>query len=233
MFPAMKTPKRKPVPKTVAAEKVNFLASNILSGIAFDAAARSASDPDQHLVAVLFSAAWLEASLNELLHYLIVPSPGRLPKNYVSARLAAEAAGLQSQYASVSTKLRVLCAAMTGAPLRADRRPWRSSLLLIEVRNSIVHMRPELMKVREGRAAEPSSLVSREPHRLVRSLRDVGAIKAIPKGRLVPLAIASSLPGMGCWSYATTHATMVVVANWFPEWRQRILMSHRTPAAPQ
>ena len=49
-------------------EEATFFASNTLSRIAFNAAESSLTASDSNFISALFSAAWLEASLKEIVH---------------------------------------------------------------------------------------------------------------------------------------------------------------------
>src|SRR5207244_7497 len=92
----------------------------------------------------------------------------------------------------------------------------------------LMHLRPERMKVRVGAESEPSSLVSREVHKLVTALKNAGAFSKIPEGQLVSVAIAASLQGVGIWSYRVAYNALGEVGAWHPTWR-RILYLAQEP----
>jgi hypothetical protein len=85
------------------------------------------------------------------------------------------------------------------------------------------------MSVRLGTVEEPSSVVSKEFHRLVNALRTSGAINQIPEGRLVPVVIAAGLPGFGKWSYEAAYDSLTAVASWHRPWWRDLLTLVRNP----
>lgn len=133
--------------------------------------------------------------------------------------------------AKTERRLRVLCAAATGVALPIDEAPGRDVLLLFQLRNWMVHLRPEKLTLRPGRADEPSSMVSLEVHDLVKELRKVGAITAIPSGHIVPVMRAMQLDGVSRWAYGAAYSALDAICGWVPEWRGRILLIHRPPSS--
>jgi len=211
-------------------EEATFFSSNILAQIAFNSATRSLTNSDDNLVAALFSAAWVEASLNELIHKLTATDEKNLDPQSLTAKQTVVAIDLfDSKSASVEMKLNVLCVTTTNRQIDWGSQPWQRLALLIQLRNWLVHLRPERMKVRSGAEGEASSLVSREVHKLVRALKDSGAIAEIPRGHLVPVAIAASLPGVGVWSYRVAYDTLAAVVGWHPPWKPRLLAFAKQP----
>ena len=218
-----------PLPSRTPTE-VLFLASNTLSDVAFKSAQDSKTTPDSHLIALLFSAAWFEAVLNELIWDITQSGHGGEHANVHQAGQIAIAAGLDEKMAPVRRKLRVLCAAMTGSDLDHLSAPWRDLFLLFSLRNWIVHLRPEMLPVRPGADDEPSSLVSSKVHEFVTALHEAGAIAEIPSGRMVPVTLATCLPGVGAWAYRTAHKALAGVHAWFPTIRGRMSALYRDPA---
>lgn len=215
-------------------EEATFFSSNILAQIAFNAAKGSLTTSNDNLISALFSAAWLEASLNELIHDLTRTDEALLEPQLHDAKRAVIAADLfESRAASVELKLNVLCATTTQRQLDWGSQPWQHLSLLMQLRNWLMHLRPERMKVRVGSESEPSSLVSREVHKLVSALKDSGAISQIPEGRLVPVAIAASLPGVGIWSYRVAYNALAGVAAWHHPWRRSLLLLAHEPIETQ
>jgi hypothetical protein len=215
----------------VAPRQVLFLASNQLAEIARSAASGSADGKRSELVAILFAAAWFEGSINEAIHDLLTGHYHESDR-IKAISIAAQAAGLDDRYARVERKLRVLCAAATGQTLDEKSEPWHTVLLLFQLRNWIVHLRPEIMEVREGREDEPSSLVSTQVHRFVQALRDVGAIKEIPTGRMVPIAMAVQMPGVGAWAYRVAREGLRTVDTWLPERHRKLASDMLAPPLP-
>jgi hypothetical protein len=181
-------------------------------------------------VAALFSAAWIEASLNEIVHKLSVTSEGTVDSRVLTARRTVIAIDLfDSKSASVETKLNILCATTTDHQLDWGSQPWQRLSLLVQLRNWLLHLRPERMKVRPGLEDEASSLVSSEVHKLVSALRDSGAIREIPTGYLVPVLTAAVLPGVGVWSYKVAYDTLDAVSVWHQPWAPVLAAFARKP----
>lgn len=201
----------------ISPTQVHFLASNQLKQIAGKAADSSDSSSDSCLVAILFSAAWFEASLNEAILDLFDRGMRESTGNHMEhIRVMAKAAGIDNKYAKLETKVRVLCAAATKESLVDDVEPWVSVFLLFQLRNWIMHLRPELLSVREGTDQEASSLVSTQVHDFVLALRQVGAIKEIPQGRMVSVTQAIQFPGVGQWAYRSAYEGLRAVDTWLP-----------------
>ena len=208
-----------------------FLGSNIIGDIAWKAVAASADDLDQHLVALLLSAAWFEACLNEVSHELTEPIDLEATSDQLKKiRVSVQAAGVGERQISVERRLRVLAAALVSKPLAVDEAPWYEMLLLFRLRNWIVHLRPEKMNVRPGRDDEPSSLVSTQVHELVTALLKVGAINAIPQGHMVPLAMAIRMPVVGPWAYRAAYNGLLELEKWCrPHLRVRFTATAHRP----
>src|SRR5690606_33955130 len=102
-----------------------FLASNTLLDIAFKAAQSSRQDANSNLVALLFSAAWFEASLNEAIYDLLERPELESSEQLHRIRLAADAAGLKERHVPIERRIRVLCAASTHGRLDVATPPWR------------------------------------------------------------------------------------------------------------
>lgn len=204
-----------------------FLGSNLLSGVAFKAAGRAPNDPDASLVALLFSAAWFEASLNEAIEDVLREGlPQQAPRRG-RVRLAIQAAGADQRHTSIERRIRVICVAATEAALDAETEPWRSVLLLFRLRNWLVHLRPERLSVRVGRDDEPSSLVSTSVHELVVELQRVGAFGEVPQGTIVPVTTAIQLPGVARWAYRAAYAGVEGLDVWLPQRFRPLIDAHR------
>lgn len=204
-----------------------FHGSNILSGVAFNAAERSLNDPDASLVALLFSAAWFEASLNEAIDDLLWAEVPQQTLGRSRVRLAIQAAGADQRHVSTERRIRIICAAATEATLDPEMEPWRSVLLLFRLRNWLVHLRPERLSVRVGGVDEPSSLVSTRVHELVVDLQRVGAVAALPQGTMVPVTAAIQLPGVARWAYSAAYAGVEVLDVWLPQRFRPLTDAHR------
>jgi len=207
-----------------------FLASNQLSDIARNAASESRVKPYSSLVAILFSAAWLEAGINEAIQDLVDGSVREQTEHVLAVRLAVQAAGLDERFVSLDRKLRVLCAAATKKTFEDSMEPWPGVSVLMQLRNWMVHLRPERLNVREGTEHEPSSMVSTQVHSIVSSLVRVGAIKEVPQGVMVPVTQAAQLPGVGEWAYRVAYLGLHAIDEWMPERYHRLVEAYQAPA---
>lgn len=197
-------------------QKVRFVASNQLKTIAQHAVAAAAGSTDRSLIAVVFSALWFEASVNDA---IIDIRDGALREHGARQELvqaAVREARLDGKFVRVRKKLDVLCRACTDRELDPYAEPWRSVLLLFDARNWLVHLQPEELNVRTGREDEPSSLVSTEVHRLVTALREAGAFGQIPEGRMVPVTHALQQPGVAAWAFRAAGDGLREVDRWMP-----------------
>jgi hypothetical protein len=210
--------------------EILFLASNTLNDIAFRSAQASKTNVDSNWVTILFSAAWFEGSVNEVIYQLVETSFAQDSERLKPVRLAAQAAGIGDKFVPIERKLRVIGAAAKGIQLDENTAPWRDVFLLFRLRNWMVHLRPERLKVRAGREDEPSSLVSTQVHELVTDLLAAGAIKGIPPGHMVPVALATGLDGVARWAYSAAYSGLAAVDSWFPEKHWQHAQPSRAPA---
>src|SRR3989442_1354562 len=56
-----------------------------------------------------------------------------------------------------------------------------------------------------------------------------GAIAEIPRGRMVPVALAAQLSGVGMWAYRAAFSGLEAVDAWFPERSWKLAQAHRAP----
>ena len=146
-----------------------FLESNFLSGIAPKAADRSIDDPDQALVAVIFSCAWLESAVNEIMYDLENIPDSHLPTGYPSTAALARESGLFEDRAAFERKVRILGLARTGHPIDFGLEPFQSLGVLLRIRNWLVHLKPEVVTMKDE-PNQQGQLAAEEDHRLARDL---------------------------------------------------------------
>ena len=194
-----------------------FLSANQLGWVARDAAKASSEDGLQSLVAILFSCAYVEAALNELLHE-IAAYDGPL----TTLRPIARAAGLYERTASVRRKLQVLGVVASGKEVDFGALPFQDLDLLLELRNWLLHLRPEVLSVQENPDDEGASIINAEYHALIMRLKERKII-GIAKGQLLSVVDAARSPGVGTWSFRTAEAVFAELQRWFPSWRPPIM----------
>jgi hypothetical protein len=117
------------------------------------------ADQDDALVAIIFSAATLEAFIMELAHLAAIDaasstreSPARL--------LAAVLTEAEESCASVRLKYCVSKALLSRRTYDKGAKPYQDFHLLFRVRDSIVHLKPER--------------IEEEPHKIVKALSSMG-----------------------------------------------------------
>jgi hypothetical protein len=145
--------------------------SGILFGMAVKAHQRlkdSVSDttPDQRdaLVAILFSAATLEAYINELTLYANQAPGVQGPFQMLAGVLNS----IEEGNGSVREKYMLAKIVLSGEPYNKGARPYQDFALLFTIRNAIVHMQPEH--------------ITEDEHHLLKRLKAKKLCAAPPKG---------------------------------------------------
>jgi hypothetical protein len=109
--------------------------------IACTAARRSVDCADDALVAILFAAAAIEALIFD------VGQVARLPiidaDSKVFATLSSVLEELESSKASILVKIQMYFQILSGESLQKGEQPFQDLVLLIELRNELVHHKPE------------------------------------------------------------------------------------------
>jgi hypothetical protein len=209
--------------------RATFLESNALSGVAWEAVKRSAADSSQALVAILFGCACVESALNQLLYELRTVPTQYLPTGYDRVSTLAREAGLQDDRLPWDRKVRVLGLGATGQPVDLGRTPFQEFSLLVGLRNWIVHLQPEEVVVRYDDDERPKRLVADEPHKLVQELIRRKVIDVVDGPAGPSLVGAARSTAVAQWSYGVVYNVLETIASWFPEWKQRLLVSHPRP----
>jgi len=195
-----------------------FLSANELFWVAANAVKAAPTDGSQSLVAIMFSCAFVEGAVNELLFQVEEAEQDPLAK----LRPLAKAAGLYDRTSSISRKLAVLGAAATGREAGFGTQPLQDFDLLIELRNWLVHLRPEPLTLRANPSGEGTAMINEEYHKLIERLADRKIIE-VPGAYLLSVTSAAQLPGVAPWSLRTAVATLRELARWIPAWRPPIV----------
>ena len=194
--------------------KAKFLGSNLLAHVAKEAVDLARTKPNQSLVAIIFSSAFLEALLNDYLEDLIESTREdlRLIKN------VADSAGLHERM-PMRRKIAVLKAAATGEPTDFGTAPLQRLGLLTHMRNWLVHMRPEMVDLMENPHDTGDVMVNADDHKIITQLVSFQVIPK-PKGdRMYTVAQARFTPEAAEWSYRTAYDTATHIGTWLPAWR--------------
>jgi len=195
--------------------------SRALLHIAREARDRSEGSAAQAIVAITFAAIGLEAFVNEIIERVAVDQLETESSELARLRALIGACGLSSRTASLATKIEVTYAALTDHPIARGDQPYQDFELLTEVRNFVVHDRPESISF--------SSTGGREgpPHRVVRRLASRGVIP-LPNEVEVSQGAWSSLadPRVARWAFDAALAMATFLAEAFPKrhWKERLLL---------
>ena len=107
---------------------------------------------------------------------------------------------------------------MSGKEVDFGSQPLQDFGLLLELRNWLVHLRPEPLTLRENPSEEGTSLINEEFHKLIERLAKRKVIQ-IPKSHLLSVTGAAQLPGVAPWSLRIADAVLKEVHRWIPDWR--------------
>ena len=134
--------------------------SAALFGIARTACDRAREDAADSVVAIVFAVAALESFVNEVLERLRFDVQRSGPE-LEHARAIAEAGDLYEKNTRLALKVQLLSASLSGTPMDPGAQPYQDFELLVAVRNTLVHQRPELLPETGGEPGEGQQLLRR------------------------------------------------------------------------
>jgi hypothetical protein len=188
----------------------------ILLRAAHTASSRPYSAEDS-LFGTVFAALGLEAWVNEFLYVLqTTPEAERHPP---LDRLypMITAANLQERGTSLTTKLSVTCAALTGNQLDWGSQPWQDVTLLIDIRNFIVHQRPEVTPIDIRDYGEDGLLVYQEKlHNLGERLVSRKIVERPDRSVVTAAMSLVTKPPVAPWAVTTSAKAITSVLHWLP-----------------
>lgn len=121
------------------------------AGFLLAAAGRAASRRDNHaddaVVATLFSALAVESWINEVLFKVRKAADNELLGNLKHLKPLIAACRLEDRTTSLIARLDVIGVALTGKGPEWGKAPFQEFDLLLDVRNSLVHLRPEVLQI--------------------------------------------------------------------------------------
>jgi hypothetical protein len=97
----------------------------------------------QGIVSIVFSVAFADAFLNDIVYCVRNPDWGVPPSNPKLVRLVDALEIAEECHAKIRDKYHFAKRILTGAPYEKGKAPFQDFSLLVEVRNWITHMRPE------------------------------------------------------------------------------------------
>jgi hypothetical protein len=96
------------------------------------------------IAGIVFSALSLEAIVNEMLDRVRDPWRPESAVDLIRVRSICDAAGLNERMTSIETKVAVLAVALGAQDNPMGRQPYQDFRLLIQIRNFLVHLRPDI-----------------------------------------------------------------------------------------
>ena len=124
-------------------QSAKLYASVQLTQIARDGVRASEVDTLAAITGIVFSALALEAIVNELVDRVRDPVKGSLIGPVARLLAVARAAGLYERRTAVEGKIQIMVAALSDSEVSSGSQPFQDCNLLIQIRNHIVHTRPE------------------------------------------------------------------------------------------
>ena len=182
--------------------------SPVLFHIAREAVDRAREQRSQSLVAIIFSAAGIEAFVNETLDSLQFPIEKGLAE-LDQLRAVATAAGLFGKSASLATKVQLLSATLAGHTFDVGAQPFQDFDLLIALRNALLHQRIERIPDVHSSELPPNKIVQRLISRGLVAPDDSG----IPSPMIGPI----SDPSVAEWALKTGTRMVFAITALLPQ----------------
>lgn len=185
---------------------IYFLSSSRFALLATKAAARSAEFSPDAYTALVFSALWVEALANEILH-LAATSPDTASSDPLARlRVMADAADLGARDARLDVKVQVISAALADAPFDRGRQPFQDFHLLILLRNHLVHHRPETLTEVYELEGDTTMIIPERLHPRIDSLVARGIIPEPDREAMYSLNSLLESPAVARWAVDAASA---------------------------
>lgn len=204
-----------------------FSISSNLCTVAQEAAFNANVKKRDVLVAVVFSVMWFESFVNEAVESLEVlhsngsPLPARLK---MLAAVFADA----PERMPLSRKVQLISTLLTNRRLTNACVPFQEFLLLLKLRNGLVHMRlGRITKKKTGDGFAP-----RDGKSLTNALRERGFLTEAGEWLGMGWRDATFNPDVGAWAFQTSIEMATVVAEMFPKGKFRRWTEERILNSP-
>lgn len=208
--------------------EIYALSGRALLQIAHEACEGSRTRDTDAIVSVVFSAFYVEAMTNELLHNVTSVDREVLEDEPGLRRLRDLARAAELERSSVQTKLSLIALSLTDEPLDWGRLPYQDLELLVSLRHYIAHSRPETLKIGTRDAGDPS-FPQEALHALLKTLIERKIVPP-PPSRFVlsPLLAALGNRSVAVWALNTALAVVEELADAMPSglWRDRVFLDH-------
>lgn len=204
------------------------IASGALLAVAKRAAARAGSSTDDAVVATLFAAFAVEAWVNELLYRVRTARDSEVIGPLERLQPLIRSARLEERGTSLLTRVDVMGTVLQGGGWTLGQQPYQDLALLMEIRNSVVHQRPEttLIDVYED-AAGAFQFRQEKLAPLGERLVAAKVIQRPAGGAIAPVLSLLQQPVVARWSVGVSVAVIRAVAGLLPPggWQTLALLS--------
>lgn len=207
-----------------------FLYGGLIHGVAREAYGRTMTAPsdldhigNDALVAIVFSAAALEAFFNEMADLagsdamnssLHPPNPTSVA---VYARLAAE---VEESRGSIALKFRLARGLLNGEGGDKGSSAYEDFSLLMELRNALVHLKPA-----HEITLDPVGRYSLEPAKIIKRLRAKGILAVAEGGAQMSWLPSICTRAAARWACNTATDTVHLIIEAMPETVLKVLLS--------
>jgi hypothetical protein len=206
-----------------------FLTSRVLLQIARDSCEQSRTRASDAIVSLVFSAFYVEAVTNELLHRITTVSPDQARESPPLRRLRnlAAASELGARFVRFRTKLQLISVGLRDELFDKGKQPYQDLDLLMSLRDSIVHNRPEALKIGAKSPGDPS-FPQEELNRLYRELISRCIVPEPDRFVLTALLSAITQRGVAVWAINTALTVAETLAEALPSryWRDLVFFAH-------
>jgi len=190
------------------------LSSGALLSVARRAAEATTYHGDNPLIATVFSAFGIEAWVNELLHQVRhTAEPYRLaPLDRLYPMIAA--ARLQERSTSLRTRLDVIGTVVRGDGWNLGQQPFQDLDLLLDVRNELAHVRPDMTLV-DMYEDDNGNLHMRQEElaKIAERLVQANIVSRPSASDITPLLRLLQERSVGTWAYRTARASIAAVRS--------------------
>lgn len=206
---------------------VTLYSSGSFFNLAKRACERSKIDSTESIVALVFSAMSIEVLLNEIVE--IASSQVRsIDQPEEVSMFAMVLSDLEKQRAQIDLKIQVGYYILTRRRLDKGSLPYQDFDLLIDIRNALVHKKPEKFELL---LSTPIPDRKYKPHNFVKRLADRKVIPLPAVYEPPDWQMYVSCPEVADWSYYTALQMAKLLVSLFPEGRLgemlQVMYEHR------
>jgi hypothetical protein len=190
-----------------------IFSSGSFFNLAKKASERSKIDSGESIGAIVFSAMSVEVLLNEIVEMASSPTWSKDQPEEVSM-FSAVLSDLERQRAQIDLKVQIGYYILMRKRLDRGSLPYQDFDLLIDIRNALVHKKPEKLDISWS---VPILDRNYEPHKFVKRLSDRKVIPLPPPFQPPQWQVYVSCPEVAEWSYKTALQMAEFLINLFPD----------------